>query len=188
MALQLDPTNHLTYHLLGPVLTQLDDAPAYQRFCAQIAQNFSGTTSPVIAERMTKASLLIPTSGLDLAAASALADIAAAATNHSYISFFQLAKGLAEYRLGHYESATNWVARSLQTGSRTPDAYRDIESFMVLAMACSRLNQVDEARSAFQKGTVLAATLPSQATDLGEAWNDWLVANLLIREAKALIK
>ncbi|HEY5042108.1 MAG TPA: hypothetical protein VIK53_08905, partial [Verrucomicrobiae bacterium] len=67
---------------------------------------------------------------------------------------------------------------------------RDVAAYMVQAMACQRLNQPDKARAALATGKEIAGTkLPKlDGGDLGGYWLDWVTAQALLREAKALIE
>jgi hypothetical protein len=67
---------------------------------------------------------------------------------------------------------------------------RDVEAYMVLAMAQHRSKQADEANAALARGVDIAESkLPKlDSGDLGDGWIDWIIAHALIREAKALIE
>ena len=66
---------------------------------------------------------------------------------------------------------------------------RDVEGYMVLAMAHHQLKQTVEARAALASGVALAeAKLPRlENGDLGELWIDWLIGQALMKEAQALL-
>jgi hypothetical protein len=117
-----------------------------------------------------------------------MADTAAAATNHWATPWFQLVKGLSEYRQGRFAGAIAWMNKAL-TGAGEPGP-REVQAFMVLAMAHYQLKQIDEARIAFAKGAELERTkLPKlESGDIGGGWLDWIMAHALMREAKALIE
>jgi hypothetical protein len=61
---------------------------------------------------------------------------------------------------------------------------------MVLAMAHHRLGFAGYAHDALTTGLGIAARLPSSGNDLKDwnAWNDWIIAQALMCEAKALIE
>ena len=61
---------------------------------------------------------------------------------------------------------------------------------MVLAMSNYHLRQLDEAHAAMARGLAIADTkLPKvESGDLGYWWRDWVFADVLMREAKALIE
>ena len=61
---------------------------------------------------------------------------------------------------------------------------------MVLAMSNYRLRHLDEARAALAKGVAIAETKLAkiESGDLGHFWPYWVPADVLLREAKALIE
>ena len=67
---------------------------------------------------------------------------------------------------------------------------RDVQAYTALAMAEHQLKHLGEARAALAKGVGIAETkLPKlDSGDLGEGWNDWIIAHSLMREAKMLIE
>ena len=66
---------------------------------------------------------------------------------------------------------------------------RDTEAYMVLAMSQHQLQQIDQARASFAKGTEVEHKLPKlKSGDLGEHWMDWIIAHAIMREAKAMIE
>ena len=61
---------------------------------------------------------------------------------------------------------------------------------MTLAMAQYQLKQTEAARVTLAKGLEIAETRfpASGKASLDEQWHDWIVAHVLMREAKALIE
>src|SRR5207244_10161440 len=122
--------------------------------------------------------LLLPSSGADLESVARMVETAVSAgTNHWANSWFQLVKGLAEYRQGRFASAVEWSQKAL---SRTGENFnRDVEAYMVLAIARHQLKQTDEAQATLAKGLEVADTrLPKlDSGDLGGAWLDWIIAH-----------
>ena len=118
-----------------------------------------------------------------------LADQAVKAeTNHWAWHYFEFAKGLADYRQGHFEGAVEWMRHVLIAAGG--DLNRDVEAYMVLAMAHAKLGRPEEARTALAKGVGIAdRDLPKRDSgDLGDEWNDWVIAHQLMREARALLE
>jgi serine/threonine protein kinase/Flp pilus assembly protein TadD len=178
-AIEADPSNHLAYHWLAPLLVQAGDLAGYRRLCQLELHRFKDTSDPITAERMAKDCLLLPPPTSDLEPISKWADTAVAAgAGHSYWVYFQLVKGLAEYRLGHFAEALKWLQDVVENQS-TPA--HTVQAYMLWAMAEYQLKKPEEARSILAKGDKLAETDP------GGPWNDRLIAQMLIREAKALI-
>jgi predicted negative regulator of RcsB-dependent stress response len=104
------------------------------------------------------------------------------------LAFFQFAKGLVEYRQGHFASAVRWMQKVLAHAG--DDFSRDVQACMVLAMAQYQSKQMDQAYATLGKGVKIVETnLPKiESGDLGDDWKDWIVAQALLKEAKALIK
>ena len=68
--------------------------------------------------------------------------------------------------------------------------HRDAAAYAVLAMAQHRLGHATDAQSALAKAVDLTQTKlpPLDRGNLGEDWHDVVIAHLLLREAKALIR
>ena len=167
---------------------QAGDSDAYRHHRERILRQFAGTSNPVVAERMAKDCLFVPPPAADLTAIARMAETAVAAgPNHQYWPYFQFVKGLAEYRQGRFASAAEWLQKAL---GQTADVYRTVQAHMTLAMAQHQLKQAEEARVTLAKGLELAETRfpkPGKAS-LDEQWHDWIIAHVLMREAKALIE
>jgi len=186
---ELRPRDRALYHALGPLLVQSGDLEGYRRVRQSILTRFSGSNDPIVAERMAKDCLILPWSGADLDTVAKMADTAVAAdTNHWAMTWFQFAKGLAEYRQGRFVSAVEWTQKVLAKAGEQP--VRDVQAYMVLAMAQHQLKHLGEARAALAKGVEIAETkLPKlNSGDLGGGWSDWIIANILMGEAKSLIE
>ncbi|MHB8524231.1 MAG: tetratricopeptide repeat protein [Limisphaerales bacterium] len=188
-ALELSPDNHWLWHCLAAVLVQDGRLADYREHCAKSLRQFRKTVDPTTAERIAKDCLILPSSGADLQEVAKLADLAASSgTNHPNVAWFQLCKGLSEYRLGRFASAVDWVERALTKAGEAGEL--SVQAEMVLAMAQWQLRQIDSARTALAKGIEIANTkLPKlEDGDLGGYWIDWIIGQALLREAKALIE
>jgi tetratricopeptide (TPR) repeat protein len=188
-ATRFEPTNHLHYHMLAPLLVAGEDLGGYRELCQRILARFAQVKDPNAAERMARDCLILPSSGADLESISKMADqaVAAGSTHPDWI-YFQFAKGLAEYRQGRFASAREWMQQVVAQPGR--DSNRDVEGYLVLAMAHFQLKQTDQARVAFGQAieTVETKLPPLVSGDLGDGWNDWVIRQALMREAKALIE
>jgi len=188
-ATTLDPDEHGNWYKLAPLLLAIGDAGGYRKHCHAMLARFGAANAPSIAERTAKACLLLQPDGADLAAATKLAETAVTlGKDDSWAAYYAFAKGLAEYRQANFAQAVEWTRKALsQPGT---DYNRDVQAYSVLAMALHRLNQASEAREASSTATELAgAKLPRlESGDLGPAWYDWIMAQTLLREAKALIE
>jgi tetratricopeptide (TPR) repeat protein/roadblock/LC7 domain-containing protein len=188
-AIALDPDEHWNWYQLAPLLLETGDAGGYREHCHAMLTRFGATTDPPIAERTAKVCLLLPLDAADLAAANKLAETAVTlGKDDDWVVYYQFAKGFAEYRQANFAQAVEWTRKALrQPGA---DYNRDIQAYSVLALALHRLNKVGEAREALSKATELAGTkLPKlDSRDLGPAWHTWIIAQTLLREAKALLE
>jgi tetratricopeptide (TPR) repeat protein len=186
--IELMPTDPAAYHMLTPLLVQTGDVEGYRRHCAGLLKRLGDTADPVIAERSVKDCLLLPPPAADLPKIAKLAETAVAAgPQHKLWPYFQFAKGLAEYRQGRFTSAVEWLQ---PVASQSGDKYRTVQAHMVLAMAQIRLQRPDDARLTLAKGLEIVNTrFPKAGSgDLEDQWQDWIIANVLVREAKELIE
>ena len=186
-AIQSEPTNHQAYHCLAPVLIQTGEIEGYRQLCRQMRVVFGGTKHLETCERMAKACTLLPPAATELAVIDQWADVAI--TSSPGKGWFQLAKGLADFRHGRFQSAVERLGQSL--------LHRDLQRHgipeAVLAMALHQLNRVEEAHAALAKALEHAQKrLPRRDTgDLAERANGWLdlvTAEILLREARELIE
>ena len=187
--IELSPEDHEVWHFQAAVLVQLGQIDRYRELCAKSQQRFGSTTDPNTAERIAKDYLILPGSGPGLETAAKMAQTAVSApTNHPDLTWFRLAKGLAEYRQGRFVSAVDYTRQVLAQAGYIRE--RDIEAYMVLAMAQYRCNQSTDAGVTLAKGVEMAErTLPKlESGDLGAGWLDWVIAQALLREAQALIQ
>jgi eukaryotic-like serine/threonine-protein kinase len=184
--LKHSPDSHHNYHLLAPLLVQLGAVEEYQRLCRTILDKFSGTTDMFVADRMAKDCLILPSPGVDPKAAATLADVAVSrGSNAAAASHFKFCKGLAEFRLGHYEEAIKWAGLAAEGRSVHPKAC----AFAVLAMSQFKLNRFDEARTALSAcEKIIEEKLPKPEQDLGREWRDWIIVHALRSEAKRMME
>jgi serine/threonine protein kinase len=180
-----DPTNSLYYHMRAPLLVAKGDVEGYRRLCGEIVIRFRDTTDLNVADRMAKDCLILPSSGADLTAVAALADVAVTRGSNSVSApFFRCCKALAEFRLGHYEEAASWAKLAAQG----PLPHSQAQAAAIFAMAEFKLNQLDSARSALAEcNKVIEDKLSKPERDPGNDWRDWIIAHALQSEAKRLI-
>ncbi len=175
------------------LLAKIDDVEGYREYCRRMLSHFEGTDRTEIAERTAKVCLLVPPVASELEAVLKMADRAVTLNpGPQLMPWVQLAKGLAEYRAGHHESAIQWCEKGVK-GQRPGQSiypwYRTAMAHSVQAMAHYRLNQLDEARDELAKGSEVleAQSKRYESRGLDGAWSDWLICQILHREADALI-
>jgi serine/threonine protein kinase len=179
-------------YLLATILVQSGQLDAYREHCRKSLQLFGATTNQATAERISKVCVLLPSSGVDLEAVSKMTDAAMVLSkDSSAMAWAKLSKGMAEYRLGHFESAVECEQNAFSTTNGPSDRFeRQIEACMVLAMANHQLNHLDEARSALAKGIEIEKEKSPkiESGNLGGNWMDWIITHTLMHEAKELIE
>jgi len=180
-----DPTNSDFYHMRAPLLVAKGDVEEYHRLCGEIVSRFRNTTDPYVADKMAKDCLILPSAGVDLKSVAALADVAVSGgSNAPGAPYFEFCKALAEYRLGHYQAATNWAGLAIQG----PFDYPRVNAAAVMAMSQFKLNQLDNARTTFAYcNKVIEEKMPKFGQDLGGDWQDWIIAHALLSEAQNVL-
>ena len=195
LALKLQPTDHVRYHSLAPLLVVTGDEPAYKQLCQEMLRRFGSITNNYIADRVAKSCLLSPHSDVDLLLVDKLANTAlAGAEGDICMPLFQMCKGLSMFRLGNFEKAIEWTEKSL---NNTSFVHAKAQGYAILAMAHWHLGHKDEARSMLAKGNTLTPRLISDdpAARSGEKWVQFhetayharLLARIQLDEASALI-
>jgi serine/threonine protein kinase len=186
--IEREPTEHLHYHLLAPLLIVNRNFPAYEQLCGKIQAAFADTSNPYWAERMAIDCLLYPNPVVDLLRADRLANISVTlgSGEASRLPFFQVCKAMSSYRLGHHAEAITWAQKSLNN-SRSEAG---VQAYAVLSMANWRLGRPTEARSMLAKGEALASDIALErgANKFGIWWIDWPITLIVLDEAKALIQ
>ncbi|MGA2248380.1 MAG: tetratricopeptide repeat protein [Verrucomicrobiota bacterium] len=185
-AIEIDPTDHELWHWLAVLLVQTGQLDAYRENCRRSVERFGETTDPATAHRIAKDCLILPVSGASSDIIAHLVEISMAEGQNSNNFYAQCCKGLAEYRLNRFASATNWMMRALAYGGSELEF--NTQAYMVLAMSQFHLQHIEQARSALAAGTETEQKLGRlDGGDIGTGWIDWIIAESLMREAKALL-
>ena len=193
-AVEYDPTDHMHCVSLLVLLAATGQFEEYRLYRSQFLDRFEKSQIPVgTGERIAKASLLLPGSEAELLAAERFANAALMTTeDNPFHCYKEFAEGLAQYRLGHFADAIGWMRKSIDDPFYGAGQMRYVQSYMVLAMAQHRLDQREEARSALAEGLAIKeARLPKlESGYLGPDWywRDWIIAEILAREARAVIE
>jgi WD40 repeat protein/serine/threonine protein kinase/tetratricopeptide (TPR) repeat protein len=188
-ALELDPDDHWERYHSATLLLHIGDVDGYRRDCREILRRFGQTDDPVTAERTAKVCLLLPPADEDQELVQRLARRAVTGTEkHAYYDFFQLAKGMAEYRAGHFEQSTEWLRKSQKSPYSSQGPFKALAG-LFLSMAQQRLGRADEARQALKQATgLIDAELQNWKPDAANMGNhDWFMAIIVRKEAAALL-
>jgi tetratricopeptide (TPR) repeat protein len=187
-AVELAPNDHYNWYQLAPLLIESGDFAAYAKHRQTMLTQYGTTKDACIAERTAKACLLLPVTGQVLTIASELADTAVTVGHQDpWLAYFQFAKGLAEYRQGHFANAVEWTQQALKEPGVE---YRDAQANAVLAMAYYQLKRPDVARDTLAEALDIIKPVLAKIEnrDLDAAWHDWVMAQILLREARSLIE
>jgi eukaryotic-like serine/threonine-protein kinase len=193
--LELNPSDPYAHLELAAVQAQTGDFEGYRAHCREMLNRFGRVDNTNTLAMASKACLLVPGACPDLERACEMAQRALEMGMRSnWRSYYQMANGLAQYRQGDYvravESMRAVIGLQMSVGSPLQPYVRDVAAGAVLAMAQCRLGQGEQARAALASATLLAQTkLPQLGSrNLGGTWRDWLVAQVLLREAKAMVE
>jgi Flp pilus assembly protein TadD len=182
------PDEHDAWNRSAILRAQTDDRAGYRHHCRRMLEQFGLSSDPAIAERTAKACLLLPLGGPEQDAAYRLADRAVGISGgHWVLPWAEATMGLADYRRGRFAQA---VAAADSCLSRGPGNWNcELPSHLVRAMALSRLGRGGEAQAVLNRASELyqrCAARPVGSISGGD-WPDLLIAEILLREAEALI-
>jgi len=173
---------------LAALLVQAGDLEAYRQLCRTIIAGSAGTIDPNVADRAAKACLILPDSGIDLAAVSKLVNTAVSSgATLLQGDYFVATKGWLEYRQGRFADAVDSTRQSLVAETSMEDGCR-VEAYMVLAMSQQCLKNTNDAAEALVNGRSLAQTMPEPAFGGRGFWVDWIISRSLMSEATTLIE
>ena len=194
--IKADPSQHMNWWLEMPLLIQSGKIAEYKTQCNAMLDRFGQTLNPMIAERVAKSCLLLP-SAVSPANLTRVGNAATTAvslgTGSPWLHWFQCTRGLADYRQGRFTSALEGMDLAQKQLAQSDDVARDqceAETYFIAAMARYQLKQPDEARAALAHGLAIVQTkLPAlDSGNLGCLWYDTVTAYILMREAQGMIK
>ena len=156
---------------------------------------FSGTACP-FADRILKVSLLLPAGKSLMNSLNPLAEVtekslidADAGGDIFQASWRSVSLALFEYRRGDNAMAIEWCRRCLAYPEY--NAPRTATARVILAMACHRLGQLEEARSQLAQAREVIDTKFRSGLDRGSGvhgfWFDWVFARILLNQAEQII-
>ena len=186
-----EPSHSKPYLQLAALLLETGDVNGYRQLSHRAVNLFQGKPGTTVV-RISKLALLAPlTNPADTAQAAQMADQALAETTDAKLIIeAQIGKGLAEYRLGHFAGAIEWMQKvaALPTKGSHTASLINANAVAIIACAQQQLNQTEAARASLgQAKDALRAGRPDSNNDLGNNWQDVLIAQALVREASQLI-
>jgi serine/threonine protein kinase/WD40 repeat protein len=194
LLIDMDSKDHWPQYRLLSLLAQAGRKEEFLRMSAGMAQQFAGEQKLVeIHERVAKGALFWSESGADWSKVASLADrqLTAALNIDWLVPWAASTKSLAEYRLQNYEVALKWADRSLAALASLPNNYGAVPANQVKAMALAQLGRMDEAQAALNAAKQMHARVdrPLDGTTFStSSWHDWFMADIMFREAQALLR
>jgi Flp pilus assembly protein TadD len=186
---QLQPDDHALWYRYACLCLQKGDVAGHRRCCAALLERFAGTANASIAHRVALACLLRPGAVSDLKLPTKLAERGVAGSPRD--AWHLLTLGAAHFRAGRHAEAINRLREALEAARDHPNAYKyaRVLSRLFLAMAYHSVGQAERAREWLDQAVdVIDFDFPRAGrVPLGDSWHDWIMSQVIRREAEALI-
>ena len=185
-ALAADRGDAFTWLNAGPVYARIGDVERYRSLCAEMLRRFGDSQEQDICEHVAKTCSILPNSVADMRALGKVADrtvVPQSPEDPLMRPWRELAKGMVEYRLGHFDEAVKWLTPHAE---QTQQARRKVIALGFLAMSEIRRGNPQQARAALRQASEVIATNGPK----GDAWlnfRDWLIALEAHKQAAELI-
>ena len=187
-AMQINATDHWTWYLLTPLLLQLGDITEYRKHSHEILLRYGPIDNALIAGRAAEGCLL------SAKASTNDVELAAKIVPRKIMPHWrQFYVGLAEYRLGRFSSAADWMEqiRINVAGINNVDRWPcEADACLLLAMARHQLKQTDKAQEALSHAReIIDSVMPKfDGPDLGGHWWNVLTTHILANEAAEVVQ
>ena len=190
-----DNSMRITDDLLmaGPILIERGDHEGYEAFRKAALSLYQDTEDPVLAERTMKVCLLLPADEETLEKLRTILPVAEEGARENQTDMMALWRcsslAMMAYRDNKLEDAIAWCeqTRSFQLFVPARIAIADT----VQAMAQFRMGNIEAARRNLAFGQKTVESEVTAGMDRGDSnsgfWYDWLIAQILLREAETLI-
>ncbi len=184
-ALELDPDDEWIWYPAIPPLLEIGDEVGYRKRCLDMQRKFESSDDILLGERIAKLWLLTPNCPGDPLIPTRLVDRALASESTRKLYYWVMStKGIAEYRAGKPTEAVSWLKKAIDAAPSTTLQCKAL-SGLFLSMALRRQNLQDQARQAYDRAAEIIDRHQSQyGGDLGAEWCDWLMCQILRREAE----
>jgi tetratricopeptide (TPR) repeat protein len=186
---RLRPDDHWLWHRYGCLCLQKGDVAGHRRCCVALLERFAGTADASIAHRVALDCVLRPRAVRDLKLPTQLAERAVAGAPRD--PWHLLTLGAVHYRAGRQAEAINRLREALAAARADPDRFRyaSVLSRLFLAMTYHAAGQAERARQWLDQAvSVIDFDFPQAGrVPLGDHWHDWIMCQVIRREAEALI-
>jgi tetratricopeptide (TPR) repeat protein len=187
---QKQPEEHLLWYRYAILCLQRGDVAGYRRCCAALLERFQGTADASIAHRVALACLLVPEAVGDPKLPAQLAERGVAGAPRDPWHLFTLAA--AHYRAGRHADAMKRLQEAIKVAQDRPDAFRHatILSRLFLAMTYHSAGRARSAKELLDQTTqAMDRDLPRAGLEqLGDSWHDWIMCQVIRREAEAVLR
>jgi serine/threonine-protein kinase len=169
------------------VLLLSGDRTGYEKACARMVERY-GKSSVLRAYHVARACTLASDAVADTSQPGRLAETELKAAGGQFWSLTE--QGALHYRAGQFQEAVALFEQSLRASAKPGHA---LLNWLWLALAQQRLGKTEEARRWLEKATAWLDQyrdgMPAHAEgELGLDLHNWLEANVLRREAEAMIR
>jgi tetratricopeptide (TPR) repeat protein len=189
-ATQLDPAEHLSWYSQACLLGYSGESDKYREVCQAMVLRFGSSSDGETCQHVANSCMLLPDSGVDPKQFAALLDRALASQVPPHLlPSFELSRGVAEYRAGHFDSALVWLDKAHDSLSDELASSLAIADFFT-TMSQERLGRSAEAHAAFQRASALVESRVPQAgvDDLRPGGlENWLICQCARHEAQHLL-
>jgi serine/threonine protein kinase/WD40 repeat protein len=187
--LKLQPNDHWLWYRAAVVQAHLGNQEEYRRLCREMLERFGDTEDPTIADCTGRTCVLLAGPRVDRNKLARLFDLTVAKQpDHPARPWFLLARGLAEYRAARWTAAAGWLEKSLARPSGCPPpVYVQASARFVLAMTQQRQGQGEAVQATLARAREITQGQVPTLEKSGGAWHDWLINDLLRREAETLL-
>jgi thioredoxin-like negative regulator of GroEL len=189
-ALALVPEDERSAFLLAPLLVQIGELDGYRQHCQALLAQWKNTNNVFFADQIAKACLLTPEAVSSPQELTRLVETAlSAGPEHTEYKFFLLLKGLYDYRNGEFAEAVDACQACRRRNTKPAENLPlTAATHAIEAMAQHQFSHLDLSRQNLAMAQRIVdpqfAKL-ARGGDLGDDWHDWLIAQLLAREAES---
>jgi serine/threonine protein kinase/tetratricopeptide (TPR) repeat protein len=187
--LNLDDSDHRAWAQSAIVLLRNGDVEGYRRHCEEMLKRFGASTDRTICAGTVRVCALTPNVA-DSKTVMELADRAVAPGDFDELNrrgYCALAKGMAEYRAGHFEVAVEWLNKSIEIHANYGPVSREPFALYYIAMAEFRLGHATEADTAIARADALFEKWGPRGSAFGKFFTETIGLMLARREAAGLL-
>jgi tetratricopeptide (TPR) repeat protein len=190
-AAQQNPDDHYGVLRAAVLHLYLGNRSTYESMCQDMLSRFGNSEVPDALHRTSLTCLLVSPPVGDLTALEQMAEKAYVTGGASQRAKFLYGRGrgLAAYRAGRWDEAIKWCAESRFAGQELIVSENvPMQDMLIEAMAYHQLGETATAQRLY-KATIqlINKRFPTAPTQLGRSWFDWVLYEILRREAAELL-